>query len=405
MTATQAKPLPAGWKWAKLGDVCEFSYGASLPSHSREAGDVPVYGSNGLVGHHTDALTKGPTIVIGRKGSIGEVHYSDTACWPIDTTYFIERTKIGVDLFWLTFLLRTLNLRKMNKAAAVPGLNREDAYGLTVPLPPIPEQKRIAAILTEQLAAVDQARAAAEAQLQAINQLPAAYLRDAFNGVTSPKTLDKSKILLLEKYFGVSSTTSWKWIKIGEFAETRSGTTPSRSNSEHYVGSIPWVKTGELKDGSILDTEEHISEIALRQTSLKLLPVGTLLIAMYGQGQTRGRTGLLQVPATTNQACFAILPKPDTFDTFYLQWWFRFSYDRLRHETEGRGGNQPNLNGDVLRGQQVPLPPASQQQHVCRVLSELFSYVDTASEKIKEQLDAINQLPATLLQQAFTGNV
>ena len=89
------KPLPAGWRWVRLGEVCEFNYGESMPAHSRESdGPVPVYGSNGIVGRHSKAITKGPTIIIGRKGSIGEVHFSAVGCWPIDTTYYIEHAKI-----------------------------------------------------------------------------------------------------------------------------------------------------------------------------------------------------------------------------------------------------------------------------------------------------------------------
>jgi type I restriction enzyme S subunit len=129
------RPLPAGWRWVRLGVVCEFAYGSSLPSTLRQVGTVPVYGSNGIVGHHSQPLTNGPTIIIGRKGSIGEVHFSPIACWPIDTTYYIEHPRLEVDLVWLTHGLRTLNLGELNKAAAVPGLNRDDAYALEIPLP------------------------------------------------------------------------------------------------------------------------------------------------------------------------------------------------------------------------------------------------------------------------------
>ena len=176
------KPLPEGWQWVKLGDVCQFNYGNSLPSRNRISGDINVYGSNGIVGTHTKALTEGPTIVIGRKGSIGEVHYSSEGCWPIDTTYYIENKSIECDIFWLSFCLKSLDLNELNKAAAVPGLNREDAYKIKIPFPPLPEQQRIASRLREQMQAVDEARQAAEAQLKAINQLPAALLRQAFSG-------------------------------------------------------------------------------------------------------------------------------------------------------------------------------------------------------------------------------
>jgi type I restriction enzyme S subunit len=193
----------------------------------------------------------------------------------------------------------------------------------------------------------------------------------------------------------------WKQKKLGGIAETCSGTTPSRVRKDYYIGSIPWVKTGELQDSSIADTEEHVSESALKETSLKLLPPETLLIAMYGQGQTRGRTGLLKKSATTNQACFAILPNPERFDSTYLQFWFRYSYHRIRRETEGRGGNQPNLNGKLLREQDIPLPPLAEQKRIVAILTDRLSTIDKARTATETQLKAAKALPAAYLREVF----
>jgi type I restriction enzyme S subunit len=84
-----------------LGEVCEFRYGKALPAHDRAGGDFGVFGSNGEVGRHDKPLTAGPTIIVGRKGSFGEVRYSDEACWPIDTTYFVDGTATAADLRWV----------------------------------------------------------------------------------------------------------------------------------------------------------------------------------------------------------------------------------------------------------------------------------------------------------------
>jgi type I restriction enzyme S subunit len=132
---------------ARLGDICEFVYGDGLKEGDRKGGPYPVYGSNGIVGWHDVSLTRGPTLIIGRKGSIGEIHFSKTPCWPIDTTYYLEATKRPCDLTWLYYNLLALNLTRLNKAAAVPGLNREDAYEQAVPYCDVPDQRRIAAIL------------------------------------------------------------------------------------------------------------------------------------------------------------------------------------------------------------------------------------------------------------------
>lgn len=130
-----------------LGEICDFSYGEGLREDRRKPGKVPVYGSNGIVGWHNQAVSKGPTIVIGRKGSIGEVHFSPIPCWPIDTTYYVEAPKKECDLRWLYRALVALDLTKLNKAAAVPGLNREDAYRKRILFPDVSKQKRIAALL------------------------------------------------------------------------------------------------------------------------------------------------------------------------------------------------------------------------------------------------------------------
>lgn len=138
---------PDGMKVATLGQVCTFKYGKSLAAKDRTGSGNPVYGSNGVVGFHDGVQTDGPAIVIGRKGSYGEVNFASEACWPIDTTYFIDRTCTDLNLEWLKHLLPTLGLNTMNRSAAVPGLNREDAYRIPIAVPSPGEQRRIATIL------------------------------------------------------------------------------------------------------------------------------------------------------------------------------------------------------------------------------------------------------------------
>lgn len=135
------------YKLATFGDICRFSYGKSLPSQARHAGAVSVFGSNGRVGEHREALVDGPAIIIGRKGSVGEIHLSEDPSWPIDTTYYISRKETDCDLKWLAYALNASQIKNLNKSAAVPGLNRDDAYRLPILVPSLKEQKRIAAIL------------------------------------------------------------------------------------------------------------------------------------------------------------------------------------------------------------------------------------------------------------------
>ena len=135
------------WLRTKLGDVCPFVYGKSLPSTTRDAqGKIPVYGSNGEVGKHTEACVLEPGVIVGRKGSVGEVHFSSEDFWPIDTTFYVVGSST-CDVKFAYYLLKSLDLRSMNSDSAIPGLNRDAAHSLEVSLPPLAEQRAIAGVL------------------------------------------------------------------------------------------------------------------------------------------------------------------------------------------------------------------------------------------------------------------
>ena len=148
--------IPEGWKHLYLGDVIDLEYGKSLPRKERkDLGDVPVYGSNGVVGKHDVALVNGPCIVVGRKGSAGAVNLARISCWPIDTTYFV-RPYGGMSLKYTSLMLLTARLEELDRATAIPGLNREEAYLRDTLLPPLAEQHCIVAKVDELMGLIDQ---------------------------------------------------------------------------------------------------------------------------------------------------------------------------------------------------------------------------------------------------------
>lgn len=261
------------------------------------------------------------------------------------------------------------------------GLNLRLVRRIEIPLPPLPEQRRIAARLEEQFAQIDHARAAAQAQLEAARSLTASFLRQIFESEEAQR---------------------WARHPLGTLAQTCSGTTPSRSRNDYYSDAgIPWVKTGELLDDLIVSVEESITQTAMDECSLRLLPERTLLIAMYGQGKTRGRTGLLTVKATTNQACFAILPNDAVFVPRFLQFWFQHSYRRLRSETEARGGNQPNLNGELLRNQLVPVPDLKRQKEIVCALEKSLALSNRLASMVTSQVSSLGETTSRLLHTVF----
>lgn len=160
---------------------------------------------------------------------------------------------------------------------------------------------------------------------------------------------------------------SWRRLAIADFCQTGSGGTPSRnSKADYYGGHIPWVKSGELLDEPLVGTEEFITDKGLQESSAKLVPPGAVLIAMYGA--TVGRTALLEIEATTNQAVCFLIPNSRLAFGRYVWYALRASYAELL--TKRVGGAQPNISQQIIKDTQLPLPPLSEQSRIVELLDE-----------------------------------
>ena len=137
-----------GWKECKLGDVVCINYGKGLPALKRKLGNIPVFSSAGITGLHDTPLVYNKGIIIGRKGTIGTVYYSDQPFFCIDTAYYIESNESKYNLRFLFYLLNSLGLKDLNEDSAVPGLNRNTVYDQDILLPSLPEQRAIAGVLS-----------------------------------------------------------------------------------------------------------------------------------------------------------------------------------------------------------------------------------------------------------------
>ena len=170
----------------------------------------------------------------------------------------------------------------------------------------------------------------------------------------------------------------WKRVLLGEIAQISSGGTPDRAQPAYWGGEIPWVTTGEIKFNTITETAERITEAGLKNSAAKIFPVGTLLMAMYGQGKTRGQVAKLGIRAATNQACAAILLKSGHDPEFYFQT-LASQYEEIREL--GNAGTQKNLNGGLIKEIVVPLPPLPEQQRISTVV-ETWGAAIATTEKL-----------------------
>lgn len=420
-----ADALPDGWAVRRLGQVVEARYGKALPQKARRGGRIAVYGSNGPVGAHNEAITGAPVIIIGRKGSVGAVNYSEAPVWPIDTTYFIDDFTAFEPTF-LRDLLSSLELDRMDRSTAIPGLSRGQLYERQIIIPPLAEQRCIAARLDEiegHRAAVVTSLGAARAKLERFRSavLTAACSgrltvdwREAKLGLTDPSLkLDELRAESSRKGRArvpppdVKSIPDlpdgWAIARIGEIAEVMLGGTPSRKQPAYWHGDVPWVSSGEVANCRITATHERITDDGLANSNAKLYPIETVLIAMIGEGKTRGQSAILDIEASTNQNAAGVLVNRDFLDPEFVWRWAHAQYETTR--AVGRGGNQPALNGQKVRELTIPVPALEEQAEIVRRADALLAQADDLLRAVDRIAGALDRGTKAALVKAFRGEL
>ncbi|OUQ39815.1 restriction endonuclease subunit S [Faecalibacterium sp. An122] len=202
-----------------------------------------------------------------------------------------------------------------------------------------------------------------------------------------PKGYTKKKQILIP--------SRWDYIQIQDVAKVSSGSTPNRKNPAYWNGSMAWVTTGELSNGHVHHTLESITENAIAETNLRVYPKGTLLMAMYGQGKTRGTVAILEIDATINQACAAILT--ETKNIMFLFYQLQSSYNDIRKLSNT--GNQENLNADIIKTYRILWAPNDEQQKIAAILTTQDKVIELKEKLLAEK----QQQKKYLMQQLLTG--
>ena len=392
--------VPEGWASAPLGDLIELRYGKGLPEKSRRPGRFAVFGSNGVVGQHTAAVTRGPAIIVGRKGSVGAVHYSADPCWPIDTTYFVDAFG-PFEPKYLTCLLCAMDLSQDESSTAIPGLSREDAYRRMGLVPPLAEQRRIVERVEELLARINAARD----HLAKIPPMLRRFRQSVLAAACSGRLTEdwRANIFGLRTANG-KLPSNWVPSTVGELVKVATGATPLRKNRHYWGGSVPWVTSGSVNAAIITSPDDYITERALRETNAKVFPAGTLLVAMYGEGATRAKVAELGIESSTNQAVAALL-----FDasSSALRPWLKvvLEHQYARHRQLAAGGVQPNLSLGLVRSISIPLPPPEEQAEIIRRVERLLSIAKAIAHRATAVATRVDQVRQAILEKAFRGEL
>lgn len=371
--------MTVGWRNLRLGDVCELKYGKSLPQATRSGSGFSVFGSNGQIGQHDEAITAGPTIVVGRKGSFGEVTFSSDSCWPIDTTYYVDESATDADLRWLYYRMKAMPLTQLNRAAAVPGLNREDAYAQTLLLPPVDEQRRIAAVLD----AAEGLRAKRRQALTKLDSMMQAVFVDMFGDA-------------------VSGDSGWQLECLADVvAEGTTVTYGIVQAGEEFPGGVPYIRTGDIVDGRIqIDGLRRTDPAIADKFPRSCVRAGEIVMSIRA---TVGTTAI--VPASLDgsnltQGTARISPG-ESVDGTYLLEYLRSDVSQRWIQRQVKGATFREITLGRLREMPVLVPPLRLQQEfadTCQQSGQLRTILE-------ESLNQLEGLFASLQQRAFQGEL
>ena len=393
--------VPSSWVWSTVNEINMYNSKNVDPAKQKENTfelySVPIFPTNTpeiikgeKIGSAKQSVENGDVLLCKINPKINRVWFvkNRTENTMIASSEWIVIRNKFMLTDYLVFCFMSPYFRDLmeNNVSGVGGsLTRAQpsmVANYAIPIPPLQEQKRIITEIKhwfELIEVIDQSK---ECLQGTIKKAKSKILDLAIHGKLVPQDpTDEPASELLKRINPKAEITSdnghyqklpegWCLTTLGSIGHWQSGATPSRLRKEYYGGSIPWLKTGDLNDGIITNIPEFITEKALAETSVKLNPSGSVLIAMYGA--TIGKVGILSFPATTNQACCACVNyKLEQMYLFYFLLANRESFIRM-----GGGGAQPNISKEKITNTVISLPPLKEQQRIVNKIEEIFAQLD-----------------------------
>lgn len=351
-----------------LGDEIELAYGKGLPQRSRVPGNFPVFGSNGRVDTHHEALLEGPGIIVGRKGSVGEVIWSDKDFWPIDTTYYVKLKNPDDSLRYWYYQLKTLGLNKLNTHSAIPGLNRDVAYAKTVIKRTPDEQKKIANIL----GTIDEKIELSRKMNETLEQLGQALFRHYF--IDNPEA---------EK---------WEEKSLDEIADFLNGLAMQKYPKVDGKPTLPVIKIREMSSGITANTDIAGANIPekyiVHNGDLLFSWSGTLLVKFWAEGD-----------GALNQHLFKVTSKE--YPEWLYYYWTKYHLDGFIQTAKSKATTMGHIQRKHLNSAKTCVPP----EQTLRELTQEFQPLIDLLKSNSQEIQTLTTLRDTLLPRLISGKI
>ncbi|NCB79888.1 MAG: restriction endonuclease subunit S [Bacilli bacterium] len=379
-----------------LGDLVEFQRGYDLPKSKFVEGKYPVQSSNGILGYHNEYKVEGPGITIGRSGTVGTPHLIRENFFPHNTSLFVKEFK-GNDIEYIYYLLQYLDLGNQKSGSGVPTMNRNHLHPIKIRAyrDKTYQQRtiKILSLIDKKIQINNQINQELEAMAKTLYDYW--FVQFDFPDQNGNPYKSSGGKMVYNPELKREIPEGWGVKKVSEIAKTGSGGTPKSTTAEYYSnGTIPWINSGELNKSIIISTTNYITEFGLEESSAKLFPADSILIAMYGA--TAGKVSFLAFESSTNQAICAV-----TLDDNRLKYYFKFFIEDLYLHlvTLSSGSARDNLSQELIRNLLMTIPDE-------RVVENFFNLVDSYFLQITNNLkqnQELTQLRDWLLPMLMNG--
>lgn len=399
----QPYEIPDHWKWVRLGAVAtvvkdkteEFSFGTNYVGleHLSSGGGLSHVGdAYGLKSAKT--VFSDGDVLYGRLRPYLNKHWIAERSGVCSTDILVFRSQPVIDVVWFDAWLGTdffVSMASSNtRGINLPRVSEPFLVSVPVPLPPLSEQDRIVEKLEARLTQIDQAIERTEDVLVATDQQMASLVRAAVSGRLTMEWRENHKI----------SREQWTSTTLGQAFKWSSGGTPSRRNPQNFIGDIPWLKSGELRNEPVNNSEEHINLEALDSSNAKVFPAGSVLIAMYGA--TIGQVGLLEIDAATNQAIAVARESRHSLSEYLF-------YYLIAHRDNfialGKGGAQLNISQRVIKAYKYEIPPIDEQREILRLIRRYSENFETVVDLVTQTRNLLACFRSILLRAALAGRL
>jgi type I restriction enzyme, S subunit len=416
MLTGKVRDLPLGWRWTTMGDIADVA-GGGTPHTTEptnfEGGTIPWVTPADLSGYKEKYISHGSRYIT-RRG----LESSSARLLPAGTVLFSSRAPIGyvaiarnpiaTNQGFKSFVLKDgvlpeyaywwLKGSKRLAESLASGttfleISGANAKKIPIPIAPIEEQREIVAEIETQYSRLDEAVVNLKRTGVSLKHYKAAVLKAAVEG----RLLHDRPVLVEASFRRIPD--GWRVSTVGEIAKVGTGATPKRGRADYWNdGRVPWVTSSAVNHPLIIEVPEFITEKALRETNCTVYPPGTLLLAMYGEGKTRGMCSELGVAAATNQALAAIQARAELNP--YLKIVLQNAYESTRRVASG--GVQPNLNLSLVRAIEVPLPPREEQVEIVSEVQRRISFANDIETQCNRNLIRAERLRSELFRKHFS---